>query len=623
MRSSRPVGHKSAQTSAQPHARKKKYATATTRRALPLAAAATAATAAAAALMLLLSSYAPTQSAEAHVATDDVASYRSRRLGDAYRARALSGATSASFVDAGPPAADVEVDWQAMLMSLLSRKVQSSDLDDLGPKLFRAAMARPDDAVVKLALGLAYVMRAADGVSGKVVPMNKAVGALWEALSIAKRARGEEASASYQLMAAEMIFASLLAPPNCARTMREQLAHSVTACTPAERMQNPTGGGEWPPQASPWLAKVDGPWGITAVSGVGHAIRPMASPCDKTVCWLYPASHAAMRLFDADIGAAAARAESSARPASGAVGSLLHTFDGANFYHLLTEGLASLVLLATSKKVTKLLVPESEQWRQWIDYMREFAPHVPLGDVEFVGSERSWAGEDDSALYFVDWRRPGKHNDGPADTWGRVEMWRDMTHVEEFGGAAVQLVRAALAGAAGGAPGIESCSELTAGGRPRVVYITRDDAKSRRVSGEHALVEMLEAADSGGWDVLRVDLTQLSVRETADTIRGAAVVVGAHGAGLFNAPLFSRTAECTGGRGSSTLIAFGLLTEHKSKEGNLVSACARVGLRLEILSDVTASYFGDYRLGVAEMGSVVTAVRAAVRRWERGGRSDA
>jgi hypothetical protein len=83
--------------------------------------------------------------------------------------------------------------------------------------------------------------------------------------------------------------------------------------------------------------------------------------------------------------------------------------------------------------------------------------------------------------------------------------------------------------------------------------------------------------------------------ETRRLFQDASVVIGPHGAGLFNAPLFSS-------RGT-VLIAFGLLAEHEAKEDNLIAVCAATGLKLLRLPVFRASFFGDYSLAPPESSS--------------------
>jgi len=157
-----------------------------------------------------------------------------------------------------------------------------------------------------------------------------------------------------------------------------------------------------------------------------------------------------------------------------------------------------------------------------------------------------------------------------------------------------------------------------------VVYVSRSDAKVRRVALEAKLLERLRAklrrdgGSSGGggrrgggrggrrrsgkggggggegsvadaeveaearagteagaeavvFDVRSVQLAALALNDTRALFAGADVVVGPHGAGLFNAPLFCRRGVL--------LIAFSLLVEHEDKEGNLVAACAATGIK--------------------------------------------
>jgi len=80
----------------------------------------------------------------------------------------------------------------------------------------------------------------------------------------------------------------------------------------------------------------------------------------------------------------------------------------------------------------------------------------------------------------------------------------------------------------------------------------------------------------------------MSQNETKRLFQDASVVIGPHGAGLFNAPLFSA-------RGT-VLIAFGLHSEHEAKEDNLIAVCAATGLKLLRLPTFRASFFGDYAL---------------------------
>jgi hypothetical protein len=57
----------------------------------------------------------------------------------------------------------------------------------------------------------------------------------------------------------------------------------------------------------------------------------------------------------------------------------------------------------------------------------------------------------------------------------------------------------------------------------------------------------------------------------------ADVVIGPHGAGLFNAPLFAKN--------GTVVISFGLIPEHGSKEDNLIATCKATGIKCVCDSD--------------------------------------
>ena len=86
---------------------------------------------------------------------------------------------------------------------------------------------------------------------------------------------------------------------------------------------------------------------------------------------------------------------------------------------------------------------------------------------------------------------------------------------------------------------------------------------------------------------------------------GAAAVVGPHGAGLFNAPLFAPA--------TSPLVAFSLQPSDAEKEDNLRAVCAAVGMRMLGPPGVTAPFGGNYTLSDRMRAAVVASVRQALR----------
>jgi len=130
-----------------------------------------------------------------------------------------------------------------------------------------------------------------------------------------------------------------------------------------------------------------------------------------------------------------------------------------------------------------------------------------------------------------------------------------------------------------------------------------DGAKGREEVAEEEEEEEEEEESEGGGDAYEVRMVvveKLTIEEVSALFASAAVVVGPHGAGLFNAPLFSHP--------GTAVVSFGLVAEHKEKEGNLAAACSAVGQRFVSLSTLVATFTGDYLLSPPSPPSSAPAV---------------
>ena len=397
------------------------------------------------------------------------------------------------------------------------------------------------------------------------------------------------------------------------------------------------------------------------------------SPSEQ--CWVQPNEHMSFTLFDSTRGrvpqlrgrSVAAREAHAKAPGSSTrvltlthahetcSGSILHSLDHANFFHQVREGLASLLYLASQESpcgpkgppaLVRLLAPDTPRYRAWVDALAAALAldahcagcaegRLTLSATErvlFVGAKQHVELEPGSRLYFIDWRRPVADGKPPPKT-----AIADVSYLQGITRAAVHAVRHAAASSATlFAPG-SSCSgdieapavrdsqqraaetenEVAAveqnDGSSLVVYVTRNDSSVRRVVGEGALLSALEAAAQAGrprpWRLLPLALSTHPLGRTARTLARAAVVVGPHGAGLFNAPLFMRATETR----APVLVAFALEDHQREKEDNLEAAADAAGVQYMRCAHVSADFSGDYRLGPAEVQSVVDVVSEALR----------
>lgn len=418
--------------------------------------------------------------------------------------------------------------------------------------------------------------------------------------------------------------ASMMYPPSCARLIcpassddvsenTRQVSHCVEGSPAAQVLRDADIAlHAWPEKSTlPYIDYIQGPAKVVPLPAGGHLMTTPAPAVEraqysavtflkeKQRCAIWPAEHLSFRLFS-DIRSTPTLLETNARLGSSElqlqpgerVGSVLHALDTHNFFHFVREGMVPLLLLF-GRRLPKLLIPDTKRWRTWVDallgvgsaadgYSPEFS-YVPLdGAVDLPQSV---------VLYFVDFRRPIKEGVTPFD----------ISWLAPMSGAALGLLRTQIDRLPAA-----SCPSNEVQGGARVVYISRNDSHVRRVLREGKLLDALRAAARvDGWSFEPVLLSELSLNATRSLLGGAAAIVGPHGAGLFNAPLFAPT--------GSTLIAFGLRAAEAEKEDNLRETCQRVGMRMVGPPGVSASYFGNYTLTDLLRASVVASVRAALR----------
>ena len=272
------------------------------------------------------------------------------------------------------------------------------------------------------------------------------------------------------------------------------------------------------------------------------------------------------------------------------------------------------LLMLLGARLPHLLLPDTPRWRAWVDALHAGVEgYVP--QLSFVAATATVEVEGGATLSFVDVRRPMPTQPvSPFDT-----SW-----LSSLSGAAISLVRSRVTalplpplpdGTAAAACDAEKEAKESSVAAPkrrrtpqRVVYISRNDSTVRRVQREGKLLDVLRAAArvDGGWELRPVLLSELELTATRALFDGAAVVVGPHGAGLFNAPLFAPN--------SATLVAFGLRKAEANKEDNLKWACEAVGMRMVGPPGVAGPFMGDYTLSDRMRQAVVASVREALRR---------
>ena len=216
-----------------------------------------------------------------------------------------------------------------------------------------------------------------------------------------------------------------------------------------------------------------------------------------------------------------------------------------------------------------------------------------------------------AVLQFVDWRRATLSWAESESDGGGSSAAADRSYAT-FSGAALGCVRTSIEQQR--RTDVAGFGSSRANARPRVVYVSRNDTAVRRVLQEGVLLRLLrEAGERDGWVSEPVLLSRYSIGQTARLLADAAVIVGPHGAGLYNAVLFARAHGCGCGR-PAMLVPFRLDRASREREANLHSACARVGLPILQPPGVSAPHKGNYSLNSQEVRAVVSSVRQAVGR---------
>ncbi len=442
-------------------------------------------------------------------------------------------------------------------------------------------------------------------------------------------------------------------PPGCARLLCPaakgagvfEKSEQVSACLPGAEIVRQHA--PWPSSTSPWISSVRGPLLLTPLAG-DHARTMVVVKSDRaSPCWVHPNEHMSFTLFarmraHGSVADLARASDAPGHPAHVHVtvpraASVLHALGTSNPFHLVRDGVASLLLLLHAERgadgAREFLVPDVPRWRSWTSELRlDRQLDSNAQTVRYVAPGAHVLVDVGTTLSFVDWRRP----EPPS----RTSLW-GVDHVTAMSGAAIALVRRALeisrdeieisraevvarrravavepSGAASGAAsettGAESATEsdgaTPSGGDVVVVYVSRNDTHVRRVEAEGALLADLRASAAGGrsatWRLEAVEISRVSLAATRALLGGASVVVGPHGAGLYNAPLFAP-------RGC-VLVPFGLDAADAPKEDNLRSACDAVGMAMHPPPGVSAAYMGNYSLGPGGRASVVSTVADAV-----------
>ncbi|KAL1515145.1 hypothetical protein AB1Y20_004206 [Prymnesium parvum] len=436
----------------------------------------------------------------------------------------------------------------------------------------------------------------------------EAAATLWAGLErlVAARRRGGgggEGLAADEAAVGAMVQAELTKPPCCARLLCparsddvREVSSQVSDCLAAAplsalRREEESAPYAWAGGVEPMIADVDGPAALLPLSAGGHVMitrRPQHEGDARAppLCAVWPAEHLSFRLFsdlredpsllkESSVDATFAEAADVVVPRGSAAASVLHALDTRTFFHFLREGVVpSLLLLDT--RLPLLLLPDTTRWRAWIEALR---PSSSTTELLFVPPRHSVFIPSGATLSFA-----------PA---------YDMRWLSEMSGAALLLVRARL----DQLPPPAACA---APEDRRVVYVSRNDSSVRAVHREGKLLEALRsAARVDGWSFDAVLLSQLPFDETRALLRDAAAVVGPHGAGLFNAPLFAPP--------GARLIAFGLEGHDVEKEDNLRAACQAVGMELLTPPGVAARFVGNYTLTDRLRAAVVQSVRQALR----------
>ena len=505
---------------------------------------------------------------------------------------------------------------------LLRQAAEASKSGGLGATeriLVHAALEDTLDPVPWFGLGM---LHAQNGF------VKEAASTLWASLERLHRHSLTEKLQQDIMEVSSYIQAELTKPPNCARLLcpapfaatPREVSSQVSDCLSSQPLDEQA----WvvpdslTADISPHLSELAGPASLVPLKRRGHL---MISYVSEKPCAVWPAEHISFSLLETirsawppDTGDPGGSGSSIRVRAGEVVGSLLHVLDTSNFFHFIREGVASLLLLASS--LGSVLVPESVRWRAWVAAL---LPAIP-GEVHvtYVAAGVTVEVAETAALRFVDIHRPSMAT--PPSPF-------DVTFLSSYSAIAVYITRSHLRRAFASPSTVsvsetgalvkesdsdsDSCTAVGGGAlMRRVVYISRNDSNVRRVLREGKLLAALGSAGKvGGWEVHPVSLSALSFAETRELFTGAAVVVGPHGAGLFNAPLFAPA--------RSSLVAFGLKAEDAAKEDNLRAACEAVGMGMVSPAGATAPYQGDYSFGEKARGAVVAAVREAVQMWVR------
>ena len=470
--------------------------------------------------------------------------------------------------------------------------------------------------------------------------------ALWAALEALER-QSTRRPADIAAVSARMQ-AAFMHPPGCARLLCPaargagvfEKSEQVSACLPGAEIVSQHV--PWPSSTSPWISSVRGPLLLTPLAG-DHARAMVYVKSDRaSPCWVHPNEHMSFTLFArmrarGSVADLARAFDAPGQPAHVHVtvpraASVLHALGTSNPFHFVRDGVASLLLLLHAERgadgAREFLVPDAPRWRSWTSELRlDRQLDSTAQTIRYVARGAHVLVDVGTTISFVDWRRP----EPPS----RTSLW-GVDHVAAMSGAAIALVRRALeisrdeieisrvevarrravavepSGAASEAAGAESETEsdgaTSSGGDVVVVYVSRNDTHVRRVEAEGALLADLRASAAGGrsatWRLEAVEISRVSLAATRSLLGGASVVVGPHGAGLYNAPLFAP-------RGC-VLVPFGLDAADASKEDNLRSACDAVGMAVRPPPGVSAAYVANYSLGPGGRASVVSTVADAV-----------
>lgn len=400
--------------------------------------------------------------------------------------------------------------------------------------------------------------------------------------------------------ASTAMIGSLSLPPNCARVLCRALTtadirehtEQVTDCLMADKLPAPSNW-SWPEESVPHVALIKGPV-VLVPTDDAHLITQDAAAAQWRVlgarghCWVFPAEHMSYQLFAharklslfADRGPASLvpddpDVETLAVPDGVAVGSTLHLLDTGNFFHLVRDGIASLLLLSTATlcpdlgcvaprvPLSSILVPDTARWREWVA-VTGFVEATHRAEAEAKRVEATVAGATApspgltrpsvvfvrrqmhvtlgarSALAIVDWRRPLPVDPDKPDglpgalaAMARNSMF-STPHLSVSAGAAVRLVRESLPRVAWGGWWLDDVggADEAPPRPPSVLYVSRNDSNvpARVVENEGALLHALRAgADTHGWELRPALMGRLSLLSARQLFADAAVVVGPHG----------------------------------------------------------------------------------------------